>query len=131
MLFARATGETDPRLVGPDVTAVPPTFPWAANQFDPDSPLRPQPDVPWHGSGATPGAAAAGGALHAEQRYVYHRPLRLGDVLTVSESAPRTWEKTGRSGTLRFAETVAEYRDAGGELVVTATKVVVRTGEPS
>jgi hydroxyacyl-ACP dehydratase HTD2-like protein with hotdog domain len=131
MLFARATGETNPEVVGPGAALAPPTFPWAAHQFDPDSHLRPRSDVPWHGSGSTPGTSAPGRTLHAEQRYVYHRPVRIGDVLSVEESEPRTWDRSGRSGTLHFIETVAEYRDADGELVVTATKVVVQKGGTS
>ncbi|HEX8804161.1 MAG TPA: hypothetical protein VF743_08205, partial [Acidimicrobiales bacterium] len=54
--------------------------------------------------------------------------LRAGDVLRAETTAGRTWEKQGRrGGTLTFAETVTEYRDADGELVVTATSVGVRT----
>jgi hypothetical protein len=61
---------------------------------------------------------------------VYHRPLVAGDVLTGTARPGRTWEKEGRrGGTLKFSETVTDYRDQHGELVVTATMVGVRTGK--
>jgi acyl dehydratase len=74
------------------------------------------------------GGGGGGTGLHAEQRFDYHRPMRAGDVLTAESKPGRTWTKTGRrGGVLRFAEQVTEYRDADGELVVTATSVSVAT----
>jgi len=131
----------------------PPTFVQAAAQFDPDYPLRPRDGQPWFGSGSGPSGlsgGAGGGAsgegdgesggggggrgggigrgLHAEQRFEYHKPLRAGDVLTAVTRPGRTWEKQGRrGGTLVFGESVTEYRDSGGDLVVAATSVGVRT----
>ena len=40
------------------------------------------------------------------------------------------WEKQGRSGKLVFSESITEYRDQRGELVVTARSVGVRTERP-
>ena len=43
----------------------------------------------------------------------------------------KTWEKEGkRSGKLVFSESITEYRDQKGELVVTARGVGVRTERP-
>ena len=68
------------------------------------------------------------GGLHAEQHYEYHQPLRAGEVLTGTEVPGKTWEKEGRrGGKLLFSENVIEYRNAKGELVVTARGVGVRT----
>ena len=121
----------------------PPTFVQASAQFDPDYVLRPKFDQPWFGSGReatgvvreSPGDADAGGnstsggGLHAEQHYEYHRPLLAGAVLTAITRDGARWEKQGRrGGSLRFSETITEYRDAAGELVVTARGVGVRTG---
>jgi acyl dehydratase len=129
----------------------PPTFVQAGAQFDPDYGLRPHIGRPWFGSGKTPsglqrpapaeggeGDSSGGGerprrggggsGLHAEQHYEYHRPLRVGDVLTATTTPGKRWEKQGRrAGTLVFAETITEYRDQDGELVVTARGVAVRT----
>ncbi len=128
----------------------PPTFVQASAQFDPDYGLRPKIGQPWFGSGKEPSGArrerpAAGGGgsgggagggggggggtgLHAEQHYEYHRPLRAGDVLTPTTKPGKTWEKEGRrAGKLVFSESITEYRDQNGELVVTARGVGVRT----
>jgi hypothetical protein len=54
--------------------------------------------------------------------------LRAGDVLTGTTKPGETWEKQGRrGGKLVFSESVTEYRDQNGELVVTARGVGVRT----
>jgi acyl dehydratase len=148
---------TDPDAAaeaGFDGVLAPPTFVQASAQFMPGYPLRPQPGKVWFGSGSTPsglseprpeaesaegsgnggekkssgGSGGGGTGLHAEQRFDYHRPMKAGDVLTGESKPGRTWTKTGRrGGTLRFAEQVTEYRDADGELVVTATSVSVAT----
>ena len=44
----------------------------------------------------------------------------------------KSWEKEGkRAGKLLFSETVTEYRDQIGELVITARGVGVRTERPA
>ena len=142
LLFARSIGDTNPAYAGA-ITATepvpaPPTFVQASAQFDPDYFLRPQLGKEWFGSGRNAsgltkgdsgfGGGGGGGGLHAEQHYTYHRPLRAGDVLTGTTVPGSTWEKQGRrGGKLVFSETVIEYRDAHGELVVTARGVGVRT----
>jgi acyl dehydratase len=144
MLFARAVG--DPNPVYHDAEAAersesggiiaPPTFVQSAAQYDPDYPLRPRLGEPWFGSGRRPTGVDAppsgGGGLHAEQHFTYHRSLRPGDVLTVSSRPGESWEKTGRrGGRLRFVETITEFRDAKGELVVTARGVGVVPEKPA
>jgi acyl dehydratase len=154
MAFARAIGDVNPvyhdeaRAAETEVEGIiaPPTFVQAAAQFDPDYPLRPRPGVTWFGSGRTPtgrtaadeGKGARGGGrgggggtgLHAEQHYEYHHPIRPGDVLSLLVRPGKTWEKEGRrGGLLQFSETITEYRDADGELVVVARSVGVRTAK--
>ena len=157
MLFARAIADPNPAYYDPEHAATtevgaipaPPTFVQASAQFDPDYFLRPKIGEAWFGSGRHPtglrpdggsngdsgdsgrSGGGGGGGLHAEQHYEYHRPLRAGDVLTATVSPGRTWEKEGRrAGRLRFVESVTEYRDAEGELVITARSVGVRTERP-
>ena len=66
--------------------------------------------------------------LHAEQHFEYHRHVQPGDVLRAETRPGKTWEKEGRrAGKLVFSETITEYRDQNGELVVTARSVGVRT----
>lgn len=153
-MFARSIGDTNPIYSDPEYAAstevgsiiAPPTFVQASAQFNPDYGLRPHPDRPWFGSGKNPSglppkpagedsgekkSSGGGSGLHAEQHFEYHRPLREGDVLTATTSPGETWEKEGRrAGKLLFSESVTEYRDQNGELVVTARSVGVRTERP-
>lgn len=147
MMFARAIGDPNPIYSDADAAAgtepggmiAPPTFVQASAQFDPEYPLRPKIGEPWFGSGKEPtgvkrekkegeGSGAAAGGLHAEQHYEYHRHVRPGDVLTATTRPGETWEKQSkRAGRLVFTESITEYRDQSGELVVTARGVGVRT----
>jgi acyl dehydratase len=150
MMFARAIGDSNPIYADADhaVTTepggiiAPPTFAQASAQFDESYRLRPKPGQPWMGSGkeATGIAPKAPGApddapvgmgargLHAEQHFEYHRQMRPGDVLSTTVKPGESWEKhSKRAGTLKFSETVTEYRDQGGELVITARSVGVTT----
>ena len=144
MMCARSVGDENPiyhdaeYAGGTEVGAIiaPPTFAQASAQFEPDYPLRPRVGRPWFGSAKEPtgvtrsggGGGGGGGGLHAEQHFEYHRQLRPGDRLTVERRAGRSWEKQGRrAGKLKFGETITEYRDQDGELVITARSVGVRT----
>ena len=147
MMFARAIGDFNPIYADPhyaDGTEVgsiiaPPTFAQASAQFDPDYFLRPKPGQPWFGSGKEgtgvkrekkegESSGAAAGGLHAEQHFEYHRHLKPGDVLSATVSRGETWQKqSARAGTLTFTETVTEYRDQNGDLVITARGVGVTT----
>jgi hypothetical protein len=144
MLFARAIGDANQiyydadyaKDTEPGAIIAPPTFVQASAQFDPDYRLRPKIGQPWFGSGKEPtgvtdSGSGGGTGLHAEQHYEYHRHPKAGDVLTATVKPGKTWEKQGRrSGKLVFSETITEYRDQNGELVVTARGVGVRTEKP-
>ena len=139
MMFARAVGEDDQPYFkamtdesGDLPIYAPPTFVQASRQFEQDYPLRPSPGVAWFGSGKEPSGVTAeelagrGGSLHAEQHFTYHRPVRVGDVLTARRREGRTWTKTGRrGGNMKFSEDITDYHDQDGELVVTARRVGV------
>ena len=144
MLFARAVGDANKiyydEAYGKTTEAgsiiAPPTFVQASAQFDPDYRLRPRIGEPWFGSGKEPtgvqaGSGGGGTGLHAERHYEYHRHPKPGDILTATVRPGQTWEKQGRrSGKLIFSETITEYRDQHGALVVTARGVGVRTERP-
>ena len=154
LMFARSVGDANEiyadedaaKKTEPGSIIAPPTFVQASAQFDPTYGLRPKIGGYWHGSGkasitrppAPPEGAArpaggggGGGGLHAEQHYEYHRHIKPGDVLTAETKPGKTWEKEGRrSGKLVFSESVTEYRDQKGELVITARSVGVRTERP-
>ena len=144
MMFARAIGDPnpvfDPTQTDPSEVVAPPTFVQSSAQFDPEYFLRPKVGADgWFGSGAEPsgakrsegggsGGGGGGGGLHAEQHFEIHRPVRPGDVLTGTTSPGASWEKEGkRGGKLLFSESVTEYRNQDGELVVTARGIGVRT----
>ncbi len=150
MMFARSIGDTNKIYYDEDYAKstdqgaiiAPPTFVQSSAQFDPDYFLRPKVGQEWFGSAKGPtgitkkkeggGGGGGGGGLHAEQHYVYHRQLKVGDVLTAENMPGKSWEKEGRrGGKLMFSETVTEYRDQNGELVITATGVGVRTERPA
>ena len=145
MMFARSVGETNPiyydeeyaKGTEPGAVIAPPTFGRACSQFDPDYDLRPKPGQPWFGSAKEATGipddveAPSSGELHAEQSFEYHRHPKAGDVLTVTVKPGETWEKQGkRSGKLRFTETIVEYRDQNGELVITSRALTVKTEHP-
>jgi len=153
MMFARSIGDPNPIYSDPEYAAgtevgsivAPPTFAQASAQYDPDYILRPKIGEPWFGSGREAtgirrqgGGASGGGSgggrlgagLHAEQHFEYHRHLKPGDVLSATTRAGDRWEREGRSGKLLFSETITEYRDQDGELVITARGVGVVTQGP-
>jgi acyl dehydratase len=142
-MFARAIGDYSPEFHDADAPETeaagglmaPPTFPQAVAQFNPDYHLRLKPGQPWFGSGANPssidGKPASSGGLHAEQHFEFIRPVRPGDVLSVTIRDGETWERESkRAGKLSFSERITEYRDQNGDLVCTARSVGVRTERP-
>ena len=147
MMFARSVGDdnqiyySEEHAKNTEVGHIiaPPTFVQSSAQFDPNYFLRPKVGQPWFGSGKNPsgiareagGGGGGGGGLHAEQHYEYHRQVQPGDVLTATTFPGKSWERESpRAGKLSFSETVTEYRDQRGELVVTARGVGVRTERP-
>jgi hypothetical protein len=147
MMFARAIGDDNPiyydesHAAGtePGSIIAPPTFAQASAQFDEEYFLRPKIGKTWFGSGKEgtgikkekkegSGGGSAAGGLHAEQHFEYHRQLKPGDVLSATVKPGESWEKQSkRAGTLKFSETITEYRDQDDELVITARGIGVTT----
>ena len=146
--FAAALGETNPvywdeayaRTTPLAAVIAPPTFAVVSAHWNPDHAFKgirkiPQRTRSQTGEGEPRARRAEGGAfgnlsrvLHGEQRFVYHQPIRPGMRLSVTTRAGKSWEKEGkRGGKLRFSETISEYRDQHGELVVTAISVGIVT----
>ena len=144
MMFTRSIGDPNPKYYeenGDEVIA-PPTFIQASAQFDPDYFLRPKIGGDnWFGSGkessgmkSSESGSGGGGAamgLHAEQHFEYHQPLKVGDVISAEVKPGKSWEKESkRAGKLKFSESVTEYKNQNGELIITATSVGVVTEKP-
>jgi hypothetical protein len=157
MMFARSIGDPNPVYYDADYAQTsepgriiaPPTFAQASAQFDEDYPLRPKIGEPWFGSGATAtgiapkpatndgdgekssGGGGNGGGLHAEQHFTYHRHVGPGDVLSLTVKPGKTWEKQSRrGGKLVFSESVTEFHNQDGELMITSRGVGVKTEKP-
>ena len=111
MRFAAAIGDENPiyrdaahaRAAEPGSVIAPPTYAVVSSHWDPAVP-RPLPGRPWRGSAAGPtgrpggaGTGASARGLHAEQRYVYHRPVLAGETLSVRTRPGKTWDEGGTS----------------------------------
>jgi len=144
LLFASALGETNPiywdeeaaKATNLGGVIAPPTFAIASAHWNPDYALKGIRRIPAskpRAAAATGGAAGGGGmniarVLHGEQRFEYLKPVRPGMKLTVTTKPGKTWSKEGKKGgTMNFSESVSEYRDEDGELVVRATSVGIVT----
>ena len=147
MMFARSVGDSNPIYHDEEYAKStelggiipPPTFAQSSAQFDPVYFLRPKVGGDgWFGSGKeatgskpSSGSGGGGGAamgLHAEQHFEYHLPVKAGDTLSATTKPGKAWEKESkRAGKLKFSESVTEYRNQNGDLVITATGVGVQT----
>ena len=147
MMFARSVGDSNLIYHDEDYAKStelggiipPPTFAQSSAQFDPEYFLRPKVGGDgWFGSGKeatgskpSSGSGGGGGAamgLHAEQHFEYHLPVKAGDTLSATTKPGKAWEKESkRAGKLKFSESVTEYRNQDGDLVITATGVGVQT----
>lgn len=119
--FARATKSRNPAYDGPDALT-PATFLMTA--------------VFWSAPGSDPAMALArdrSRVLHGEQEFTFHgTPPRAGDVLTATRRIDRVYEKAGqRGGTMKFADIVTEFRDAGGRLVAESRSTTIETSKPA
>jgi len=69
--------------------------------------------------------------LQGGLEFEFHRTIRSGETLTVTERLAKTYDKTTSKGVLRFFELEAAFHTPGGELVctVTTTNIERRPGE--
>jgi len=61
--------------------------------------------------------------LQGGLEFEFHRPIRSGEMLSVTESLARTYDKKTPKGVLRFFEFEAAFRTIEGELVCTVTTI--------
>jgi hypothetical protein len=143
LTFAAAIGETNPIYWNADYASktslgdvvAPPTFGIASAHWNPSYGLRGARKIPAPKEAPAPREARSGGGggslarvLHGEQRFEYHKPLQPGMKLVVTTRSGKAWEKEGKKGgKLKFSETISEYRDEAGDLVLVATSVGVLT----
>lgn len=66
------------------------------------------------------------GIVHAEQEFVYQRPIRAGERYAVTGRIHDVWEKRGRSGLLDFVTFEARgCEEASGEPVFAARMTLI------
>jgi len=126
-VFARSVADDVPAFraqldaqPGDDVIAPLTYLRAVAEHFDDDEEMR-------IGAGGEP--LPAGGSedrFHAEQHFEYVRPLRSGERLTAVTRPGTVTRKQGRTGELEFAETLTDFLDSDGEVVVRSRKVGVQ-----
>ena len=90
----------------------------------------------WEEPGDSPLAAVGAdpaNLLHLEERYTFHRPLRVGDRLTGHLELLAPEQKVGRrAGPMTIYTTRTVFRDAQGAAVAEARQVVAHvTGQPA
>jgi hypothetical protein len=113
--FALAIGDSNPAYYSDD-PVLPPTFPitfafWSdANLVDKLASLGVQ---IWN-------------VLHAEQEYVYARPIRVGDTITGQATIADIYTKEGRAaGTMDFVAVAIEYTNQNGEPVLKENMLLI------
>ncbi len=75
------------------------------------------------------GLMAKGGmVLHGEQEFTYHRPIVAGETLDSEGKVVDLYEKAAGDKTMTFLVTETEYRDRGGELVLTSRMNLIHRG---
>jgi hypothetical protein len=66
------------------------------------------------------------GIVHAEQEFIYERPVRAGEKYSLVGKVHDMWEKQGRSGLLDFVTFEAKaYEEEHNELVFTARMTLI------
>ena len=123
--FARAvrapaifTDESSARAAGLDALPAVPTFTTCVAH--------------WDGGDATAVPRSVGldltRVLHAEQRYEFHRPVLVGDVLHGERWVSRTYTKRSRHGALMtFVRVTTAFTDSRGNPVVREEMLMVET----
>lgn len=124
----------DPRAAaeaGYDALPVPPTFPFVMGHFGTFPELQPESDDEGGGVGSILGPLMAKGGLllHGEQEFVYHRPVRVGDVLVGEGKVADLYEKQAGSGLLTclVLETTWSDDSTGEPVLTTRSNLLVRT----
>lgn len=103
--FAAAIGDDTPEYLAGEIA--PPTFPTTFR-----APL--------------PGLALdLSRVLHGEEEYMYERPIRQGDVLSVTRRIEDSYTRQGSLGEMTFYIVSAEGRDQEGALVYRSRTTII------
>lgn len=69
------------------------------------------------------------GLIHAGQKFIYYRPVKVGDVLTYKRRVTDVFERFGKLGKMTFVVQEMEGRNSTGELVFTTTSTLIAREE--
>jgi hypothetical protein len=121
---ARAAGLADLPVV-PTLPFVLPAWGWFADQQADGG----QGDPPEAVADARRWTGTRGAVVHAGQRFTYHRPLVVGEMLRSRQFRTGEVVRESRRGTLRFTEVTQALTDARGALVATSTAILLPVGD--
>lgn len=130
--FAEAVTETSPiyqrrdaaQAAGFEDIPVPPTWffsaaaHWGTFAEQQDADARPQRNPMTEVIGAL--AAKGGMVLHGEERFTYHKPVVVGQVIRSEGEVVDVYEKSAGGRTMTFFVTETRFFDEEGDLAVTA-----------
>jgi len=122
MAFCKAVGDIRPEYTEREKAAnskfralvAPPTFPmrFLFDALDPDLFFELELNL--------------AGIVHAEQEFIYERPIKEGEAFKIVGSVYDVWEKQGRSGMLDFVTFEAKgYEEKSEELVFIARMTLI------
>jgi hydroxyacyl-ACP dehydratase HTD2-like protein with hotdog domain len=118
--YVAAIGERPEDWTSDTVVTPPLFFHAACRPVVAEADLLADGQYPFLGVPGVHGRTMAGG-----QTYEILAPVRIGDVLTVTERLVSLTEKQGRSGSLVFTETASEYTNGDGVLVARFRQTVI------
>lgn len=119
------------KAAGLDAIPVPPTFPFVMNNWGEFPEIQPK-DVPTGnpmGEVLGPLIAKGGLILHGEQEFIYHRPVKVGDVLSGEGTVTDAYSKESKGKTMTFVVTETVWKDdkTGEPVVTTRFNVIHRS----
>lgn len=129
--FAKAVKDESPVYQSPDAAKdagfdaipAPPTFGFAMENWGKFTEIQPADKVEGSPMMEIIGSLMSKGGmvLHGEQEFEYHRPIRVGDVLSGEGKVTDAYEKESKGRTMTFLVTETVWKDdKSGEPVLTS-----------
>jgi acyl dehydratase len=71
------------------------------------------------------------GAIHGEQKFIYHRPLQIGDTITYTTSIKQVYHRQGKLGKMTFVSVETKGYNLAREQVFAgiSTVIIPRKGD--
>lgn len=65
------------------------------------------------------------GVIHGEQKFIYHRPLQIGETYRYTRSVQNVYRRKGKLGEMTFVLVETKGYDLAGEQVFTSVATVI------